>query len=206
MEALRIREDGNGSHLDVAQVAVSLGSLTVEMALFDAARAFFDLALRNYTFDESADAHPRAAHALAGLARVRRHQGSKMLQQRDSLSARRAGLLVLDEAINFQAQAVRSRASLGQRHGLYQASVAELRAMESQRDQIHRAMKSADADAPPSPPSSMAASSPERGSPLREISPSGQVRVIAPTAPTLAECRGSPANTPRNGNPAPPHD
>ena len=26
MEALRIREDGNGSHLDVAQVAVSLGS------------------------------------------------------------------------------------------------------------------------------------------------------------------------------------
>ena len=153
-----------------------------------------------------ADAHPRAAHALAGLARGRRHQGSKMLQQRDSLSARRAGLLVLDEAINFQAQAVRSRASLGQRHGLYQASVAELRAMESQRDQIHRAMKSADADAPPSPPSSMAASSPERGSPLREISPSGQVRVIAPTAPTLAECRGSPANTPRNGNPAPPHD
>ena len=62
------------------------------MAIFDAARAFFDLALRNYTFDESADAHPRAAHALAGLARVRRHQGSKMLQQRDSLSARRAGL------------------------------------------------------------------------------------------------------------------
>ena len=104
MEALRIREDGNGSHLDVAQVAVSLGSLTVEMAIFDAARAFFDLALRNYTLDESADAHPRAAHALAGLARVRRHQGSKMLQQRDSLSARRAGLLVLDEAINFQAR------------------------------------------------------------------------------------------------------
>ena len=129
-----------------------------------------------------------------------------MLQQRDSLSARRAGLLVLDEAINFQAQAVRSRASLGQRHGLYQASVAELRAMESQRDQVERAMKSADADAPPSPPSSMAASSPERGSPLREISPSGQVRVIAPTAPTLDECRNSPANTPRNGNPAPPHD
>ena len=63
----------------------------------------------------------------------------------------------------------------------------------------------ADADAPPSPPSSMAASSPERGSPLREISPSGQVRVIAPTAPTLDECRNSPANTPRNGNPAP-HD
>ena len=34
--------------------------------------------------------------------------------------------------------------------------------MESQRDQVERAMKSADADAPPSPPSSMAASSPER--------------------------------------------
>ena len=49
------------------------------------------------------------------------------------------------------------------------------------------------------------ASPPERGSPLREISPSGQVRVIAPTAPTLDECRNSPANTPRNGNPAP-HD
>ena len=29
---------------------------------------------------------------------------------------------------------------------------------------------------------------------------------ILPDVPTLAECRGSPANTPRNGNPAPPHD
>ena len=52
--------------------------------------------------------------------------------------------------------------------------------MESQRDQVERAMKSADADAPPSPPSSMAASSPKRGSPLREISPSGQVRRDSP--------------------------
>ena len=73
MEALRIREDGNGSHLDVAQVAVSLGSLTVEMAIFDAARAFFDLALRNYTFDESADAHPRAVRSRRPVVQRRLH-------------------------------------------------------------------------------------------------------------------------------------
>ena len=74
-----------GSHLDVAQVAVSLGSLTVEMAIFDAARAFFDLALRNYTLDESADAHPRAAHALSrvwrasGATRARRCSSSAIV-------------------------------------------------------------------------------------------------------------------------------
>ena len=39
--------------------------------------------------------------------------------------------------IDYQARAVKARSALGQRHGTYQASVAELRAMELQRDALH---------------------------------------------------------------------
>ena len=80
--------------------------------------------------------HPRTAHALAGLARIARNQGTKLITERTP-TTRRAGALILDEAINYQARAVKARSALGQRHGTYQASVAALRAMELQRDALH---------------------------------------------------------------------
>ena len=85
---------------------------------------------------DDARLHPRTAHALAGLARIARNQGTKLITD-PTPTTRRAGALILDEAIDYQARAVKARSALGQRHGTYQASVAELRAMELQRDALH---------------------------------------------------------------------
>ncbi|EGB08489.1 hypothetical protein AURANDRAFT_63788 [Aureococcus anophagefferens] len=138
MESYDIREsscvEGKPS-LDVAQVCVTLGSLQMDMSKIDAARAYYALALHMYE-SELGPLHPRTAHALAGLARIARNQGTKLITD-PTPTTRRAGALILDEAIDYQARAVKARSALGQRHGTYQASVAELRAMELQRDALH---------------------------------------------------------------------
>ncbi|KAH8072345.1 cGMP-dependent protein kinase [Aureococcus anophagefferens] len=125
MESYDIREsscvEGKPS-LDVAQVCVTPG-------------AYYALALHMYE-SELGPLHPRTAHALAGLARIARNQGTKLITD-PTPTTRRAGALILDEAIDYQARAVKARSALGQRHGTYQASVAELRAMELQRDALH---------------------------------------------------------------------
>ena len=46
-------------------------------------------------------------------------------------------LVSCSNCTDYQARAVKARSALGQRHGTYQASVAELRAMELQRDALH---------------------------------------------------------------------
>ncbi|KAH8046285.1 cGMP-dependent protein kinase [Aureococcus anophagefferens] len=138
MESYDIREsscvEGKPS-LDVAQVCVTLGSLQMDMSKIDAARAYYALALHMYE-SELGPLHPRTAHALAGLARIARNQGTKLITD-PTPTTRRAGALILDEAIDYQARAVKARSALGQRHGTYQASAAELRAMELQRDALH---------------------------------------------------------------------
>ncbi|KAH8046809.1 cGMP-dependent protein kinase [Aureococcus anophagefferens] len=157
MESYDIREsscvEGKPS-LDVAQVCVTLGSLQMDMSKIDAARrrpsrretcAYYALALHMYE-SELGPLHPRTAHAPRA-SRIA-NQGTKLITD-PTPTTRRAGALILDEAIDYQARAVKARSALGQRHGTYRLR-RRARAMELQRAPTSRSPRRS-ADSPYQP-------------------------------------------------------